>query len=410
MCRFKRLTAVLTALIIIALSTCPAFAADNQQDTISVINTVGLNNIHIEIKEYDIVDGERQEIAQNPTVLPAQVIDRVCEINNLANEAWIRTKIVFADDAPKIDDSFLTISSAKWKKCGEYYYYTESVPHDKTIEFFNKINIPADWDNSYAGKTINFNVYAEAVQAQNFAPDFDSTDPWFGTVIEHRVRDGYIDPKDQTPQVFEVIYENGADGLVKIGDDFFENWGTLMPGDVVKDKVIIKNNYVLPTTIYFRSEIIDDNKLLDKLKLRIFTQNRVIYNGLLSGKINDEVILAKLNKGEELEVSYEVTVPAELTNEFSLSKTKTEWIFRVESDNMVPPTPDATSSVGPDNPDYQPNDPDNNGWNGWSGKNGSSPIQTGDIPVVLSIGAAAIIGCIALFIVIVKGGKKREEN
>lgn len=406
--KYKRMVVVIAALFVVVISAFPVFAAEeeNHSDSISVINTVGLNNIHIAINQQDIVNGERVDIAINPTVLPAQVIDRICEIRNLANEAWIRTKVVFADDAPIVDERFLTISSEKWKKCGEYYYYTETVPNNKTIEFFNKINIPAEWDNSYIGKTISFNVFAEAVQSKNFTPDFESADPWFGTVIEHRVRDGYITPSEQGNQQFEVVYQNGAEGLVKVGDDFFSNWSTLMPGDVVKDKVLIKNDYALPTTIYFSSESIDKNKLIDKLKLRIYSENGEIYNGLLSGKV-DEIVLAKLKKGEELEVFYELTVPSELTNEFSLMNTKTKWIFRVEADNMVPPTPDATGYVGPDNPNYTPDSPD---YDGWSGYNGASSVQTGDVSLILSVAIAIAICFAAFFVIVVKGGKKREEN
>lgn len=399
------MVAVASALFMVALSAFPAFAAESHSDTISVINTVGLDNIHIEINQYDIKDSLRVPIEENPVVLPAQVINRVCEIKNFANEAWIRAKIVFDEDAPEVSDDFLTIASDKWKKCGDYFYYVESVPHDNTIELFNRINIPADWDNSYAGKSIKFNVFADAVQTQNFTPDFDNEDPWFGTIIEHRVRDAYVVPVEQGNDLFKVIYENGSEGLVKIGDDFFSNWSTLMPGDVVKDKVLIKNNYSIPTSIYFRTNTIDDSKLLDKLVLKIYTEKRVIYNGLMSGGISNDIELVKLKQGEEIELFYELKVPSELTNEFSLTKTKTEWIFKAHSDNMVPPSPDATGYIIPGNSNTSPEIPD-----GWNGGGGNSTIKTGDVSIMLSISIAAIICIVALFVALSKGGQKNEES
>ena len=415
------MVAVLAAFLVAAISVFPAFSAEDSSHTISVVNTVGINNIHIEINQYDVVDGQRKEINPNPTVLPAQAYHRLCEISNLANEAWIRVKVVYAENAPDVGENFLTISSDKWKKYGEYYYYTEPVPHDGVVEFFSCMNIPAEWDNDYAGKEITFTVYADAVQTQNFTPDFQDQDPWFGTIIEHRVHDDYIVPKSKGTEHFEIIYENGAEGLIKTGDDFFSNWDALMPGDVVSDKMLIKNNYVLPTTIYFRTYNIDESKLLDKLNLRIYTADSEIYNGSLSGGVKDEIVLAKLKRGEEIEVFYEITVPAELKNEFSLAKAKTEWIFRALSDNMPDPSPNANGHIDPNSPNspYNPNSPDNSG-------NPDSPqytpdyqspinsgihsIQTGDMSVILSVGAAVIIGAIALFIAIKEGGKKRENS
>ena len=67
--------------MLIVFSITPVFAEENH--TVSVINTVGLGNVHIAINQYDIVDNQKVSIAENPTVLPGQKFDRVCEITNL---------------------------------------------------------------------------------------------------------------------------------------------------------------------------------------------------------------------------------------------------------------------------------------------------------------------------------------
>ena len=117
---------------------------------------------------------------------------------------------------------------------------------------------------------------------------------------------------------------------MKIGDNFFSNWETLMPGDVVSDKVLIRNDYANPTKIYFRTANVANDDLLKKLKIKITNENDVILDGALSDTVNDEVLIAELKKGEEKELSYTVTVPAELRNVYAMTDTKTQWIFRAE--------------------------------------------------------------------------------
>jgi len=63
-----------------------------------------------------------------------------------------------------------------------YYYFNEKLTQDsnKAI-FFRQVNIPFDWDNDMADTIIRVNVYAEAIQADNYTPvteivNVDNTD------------------------------------------------------------------------------------------------------------------------------------------------------------------------------------------------------------------------------------------
>ena len=51
--------------MLIVFSITPVFAEENH--TVSVINTVGLGNVHIAINQYDIIDNQKVSIAENPT-------------------------------------------------------------------------------------------------------------------------------------------------------------------------------------------------------------------------------------------------------------------------------------------------------------------------------------------------------
>lgn len=349
----KRMAALLSA-IVVGTSTVPAYA----QSEVSVINHVGIGNVNIELTKSSLdKDGRKTAFDDEQVVLPGQTVDEIVEVNNLANDAWIRMKVTFDDsDIKGLDDSLLSISD-NWIKRGEYYYYTKPVDRGDSAEFMENVKIPTTWDESLSDQKMELHFTADAVQIKNFTPDFDSDDPWFGTVIEKSITDEYIIPGEKH-DLFSVSYEGGAEGLVKVGDDFFSNWGDLMPGDVVSDEVTVANRYAKPVSIYFRTETIADDKFLKELNLQIKCEDKVLYDGSMAGEITNKVLLGTLKKGETKHLTYTLTVPAWLDNPYAMSKTETKWIFtavlpeeksllsKVQTGDSMVPVAVATASVG----------------------------------------------------------------
>ena len=233
-----KMAAFLSA-VIVGMGTVPVYA----RSEVSVINHVGIGNVNIELTKSSLNDqGEKVSFDDEQVVVPGQTVDEIVEVSNLANDAWIRMKVTFEDSTiDQLDDSLLGISD-NWIKRGEYYYYTKPVERGDTTEFMKDVKIPSTWDESLSDKKMELHFTADAVQVKNFTPDFDSDDPWFGTLIEKSVTDEYVIPNTKN-DLFSVSYEGGAEGLVKVGDDFFSNWGDLMPGDVVSDTVTVANKY-----------------------------------------------------------------------------------------------------------------------------------------------------------------------
>ena len=349
----KRMAALLSA-IVVGMSTVPAYA----QSEVSVINHVGIGNVNIELAKSSLdKDGRKTAFDDEQVVLPGQTVDEIVEVNNLANDAWIRMKVTFDDsDIKGLDDSLLSISD-NWIKRGEYYYYTKPVDRGDSAEFMENVKIPTTWDESLSDQKMELHFTADAVQIKNFTPDFDSEDPWFGTVIEKSITDEYIIPEEKH-DLFSVSYEGGAEGLVKVGEDFFSNWGDLMPGDVVSDEVTVANRYAKPVSIYFRTETIADDKFLKELNLQIKCEDKVLYDGSMAGEIKNKVLLGTLKKGETKHLTYTLTVPEWLDNPYAMSKTETKWIFtavlpeeksllnKVQTGDSMIPVAVATASVG----------------------------------------------------------------
>lgn len=196
-------------------------------------------------------------------------------------------------------------------------------------EFIREIKIPPTWNSQDAGKDFKINIRADAVQAANFTPDFQSDDPWFGTVIEAFTKKDTVWQTNQS-QAFSIAFEGGAEGLVKTGDNFFSNWGHLLPGDTVSDTVKLANHYAKQVSLYFRTENASEGTLLKQLQICIKNGDTVIFDGKLADTMKEEVLLAKLNNGDETQLSYTISVPKELNNIYALENAKTTWIFRAQ--------------------------------------------------------------------------------
>ena len=310
----------------LVMTPCMAYAGEY---TTEVTNNVTLGDVSISLSEYELdEDGKEVPYQNDKQVLPGQTVDKIVRITNNANASWIRVKAEYTSEEglDSLSDEELTLADGDWEKIGDYYYYKKPVAKDESVDFLKRVKIPASWDSTYAEKGFSIILTADAVQEANFTPDWSAGDPWFGTVIETCVHTSY-DPKLAGNQTFSVMFENGADGLVKTEEDFFSNWTSLMPGDTVSGQVALKNNYRRTVTMYFKTETIADDALLKALHLEIKNGNTVLYSGAMDGAITEKVKIASLAMNEEAVLTYTVSVPKELNNSYALSKTQTKWIF-----------------------------------------------------------------------------------
>lgn len=329
----KKAFMILTAgfLAAMACGSIPSYAATKTYET-DVVNHVSIGDVNVSLDEYSLdAGGNEIPYRNNRMVLPGERVDKIVRTTNLANTAWIRMKLEYtSDDGIKdLSNDMVVLASDEWIRAGDCWYWPEPVEKDESVDFIRQVMIPPEWDETYAGKEFAIVVTAEAVQTANFTPDFEALDPWFGTVIETCTHTVYKEPEAEAEagKAFSVVFENGAEGLVRTGDDFFSNWNELMPGDVVSDTVQLKNSYHRPVTMYFRSETLSDNALAKALRLKIAAGDKTVYDGTLDGAVAEKVELARLASGQEAELVYTLTVPAELNNRYAMTSTKTKWIF-----------------------------------------------------------------------------------
>ena len=310
---------------------------------VEVINNVSIDDINIEIAEYELnAAGEEVPFRQNQIVVPGQFVSKIVRITNVARPAWIRIKPTFEyeEGMKGVDEDMFVFANNDWVKRGEYYYCTHWLPTNGTEDFIKEVFVPTYWDSTYQDKKFEITFTADAVQSENFTPDFDSEDPWFGTLIEQCIHTHYDEPQEmQIATNFSVEFRGGAQGLVRLGEDWFKGWEKLMPGDIRENYAIIGNNYSEPVKIYFYTENIVDgpDELLENIKLTIRDGDKILFQGTMEKEL-DRILLGEYAYGETSRMSWTLEVPPELTNRFALTATKTKWVFEAELPTKTKPS------------------------------------------------------------------------
>lgn len=320
------------------LAVTPAFAATHQFST-EVDNNITTGDVSITLEEFELDNnGNLIPYKDGKIVMPNQKISKVIKITNEAEPAWIRAKAEFISRTgiDNLGQYMLGGISDSWIKRGDYFYYTKPVDRGEAIHFFEEVVIPPDWDETYSEKGFSVDITAQAIQKVNFDPSFESEDPWFGIPIEECVHTDYEVYHAGENTEFTVVFENGVDGFIKVGDDFFKNFSAMMPGDTMTDSFIVGNKLSRTLSIKFRTEVPDNQseksiKLLSDLTLTINRGNEVLYTGPLSAEaLNDSIIIADLKHNETETITYSIYMPKELQNASAMQHAKVRWIFSTE--------------------------------------------------------------------------------
>lgn len=307
--------------IIFSISGIYALYNDVINNTESTIST---SYVDIKIEEYENGDPYTKE---NEVVMPGETVLLNSKINNIGIESYIRVKITYSiNDIEYNELDYINGEYQNWNKNGDYYYYGSSVQKNESIDLFDSIKVPNEIINESSGDKVVINIIAEAIQAKNFNGN------WNEVEIKESVNRSYsMDAEGKS----EIIYENHADRYLDVGDGFFDNLGELLPGDSVNDKITISNNSKNRIR-YFMS--IDISKLnqeeINLLKnIKIVAKNNkgktIIENNLTE---ISNILLGTYNSGEQEEITFSISLPDNLDNEYSKIATKLTWIFSVEEE------------------------------------------------------------------------------
>lgn len=395
------------AFILICIMCVSGIYAFTNSTLVNVKNEINTGAVKIELNEYSKGNDGNEVLYGEviPNVLPGQVISLIPRISNLGDSSYVRAKIGYSNS----DNSTVTLTQdeidgidAKWVKRGDYWYYTEPLKSGENVDIFKTVTIPKNLSNDYQGKEFKLDVTAEAVQAENFKPNFDSDSPWNGIEAKKASVDNYKTDKIQTNNSSKVEYENNADSYINVPDSFFNRLGRILPGDVLIEEVTIQNK-TSKEVEYFVStdkgkELSDvETELLEKIKLNISLDNKKIYDGKLY-KI-DNLSLGKYTKNDLSKLIFTIEVPEDLENEYANLSATLSWKFSVkipdDKKEEDPPKEDPKDEEPVEEPEEEKQNP-------------PSP-QTGDVKVRIAIGIF-LVAAIGLIIVIIAERKLKNKE
>ena len=323
---------------------------------VSVSNHFSTGIVDIEVNEYRKNSDGTETLWSNVTdILPGEKISKIPRITNYGNDSYIRAKVTF-ENSPVNDDDIYGMSDRWIYGRDGYYYYADILSTGESVDMFEGIDIPVDLDEKLSDSSFQIGIDVEAVQSQNFVPEFGADHPWGDIEILPCGKEGLYSIgtfKTEDSQTFQLRYEGDADGLVTNADDFFSNFPVMLPGDTYEDTLNLVNNSDNDMKLYFRTEAMEETDLLEKISLRISKcidgETEMIYEGSLRGdELTAGILLASLEKGASGMMTYQIYVPSELNNAYTIMDDYVVWIFSSEPvlDSKTVSTGDQRMNIG----------------------------------------------------------------
>lgn len=284
--------------------------------------TISTSAVEINLKEYDSNNNEFTN--DGKVVMPGEEIAFTPRVNNLGVDCYLRIKITYTINNNKCNElDYIDGNYKSWNKENGYYYYNPIFNKNDSLDIFNKVVIPSNLPDAYQGKKVIISITVEAIQARNFDGN------WNGITIKESVERSYdIDDGGSST----VIFTNNSQDHIDLDDHFFDNLGSLLPGDSINEEVKIvnrsgnKNDYYL--SIEYNNLTQEEKNLLKNINLTITQNNKkIVSKDLLS--FNKE-LLGTYNKNEKGNYLFTISLPKDLDNDFSRILTKIIWKFSLE--------------------------------------------------------------------------------
>lgn len=366
------------------------------EDSVTVTNHIKTGDVNIGISEYEMKNGREVPYENAKQVFPGDILSKIPRITNYAEPCWVRAKVEFGNSIAEQEGlSMENIKgmSEKWLLRGDYYYYNEALDYHETADLFRTVTIPVTWSEDHNAQKLSIKIQAEAIQAANFEPDFSAMSPWGNEEIELCVHEeNGISACIKEEMTLQVEFNGQAHKLLAVPNNFFHNIKRAMPGDVYQDEILLSNTTKKAAELFFRTEVVNQTEaqkdLLQKILLRIFMDQKVLYEGNLSAeKLKENISLGIYEPDEAGKLEFEISIPKELNNAYALRDADVNWIFSVcEEEEISEPTEDSSETQ-------------------------KTSVKTGDTsPIAFSIMLLGIAGgSLVIGIYLKKKVKKHEE-
>ena len=265
----KKVLALILACTVCGATAIGAYAAF--VDSIAIDSSIQMGLVNIDLKEYQedkssgkLVDYVNGTANEPKIVLPSEQISKIPKVTNKGEDCYLRASFTYSgatDELEGLSDDDLTGMTEDWEKIGDYWYYKNVLKKGESTDIFQGISVPADWTEAHASQELKVNVRAEAIQAKNFKPDYSAMSPWGNHTIELALTedDGEVTEVQKNVKL-SVEFNGDAHKLVAAPKNFFQNFGTMMPGDTFSDSVKLSNTTDKEAELFFRTDLKNQNR------------------------------------------------------------------------------------------------------------------------------------------------------
>lgn len=329
----KTLIAILGCAVLCSYGI-PAFAAEKEASVTSNFHT---SQVRIQVNQYDEAG---QDWTDPKAILPGSPVPMISEIQNLGTDCYVRVKLTTETETGKeIPFTCFQGISEDWKQAGEYLYYTKILEPKASAEIFQAFELPADWNQEGIAKdTIQIHLQVDAIQSDHFTPDFTSESPWGNVEVQEAVEpeEGYQFRVLEAGEGYCTVRVEG-DKIITVPDHFFSELGNMVPGDTLQGTIDIQNVNDYEEELYLKIQPESEEQLLQQANLRIVSgDGTIFYDGaLISDVLNQFHYLNTYGSGEEGALHFEISLPEELDNAYSLKDAKMTWTLKAVHEEAI---------------------------------------------------------------------------
>ena len=149
-----------------------------------------------------------------------------------------------------------------------------------------------------------------------------------------------------------VTYEGGAEKFVFLpgseysDSDLFENFKGVMPGDILTQRIAVRNASDSQVRLYMRVDPVEEKyrDFLSRMNLQVSCKDEEIFDAAASetAQLTENTLLGTFKRAGSTELVVTLTVPVDLGNEFMGTMGIVPWTFLVEEipDDDTPHTGD----------------------------------------------------------------------
>lgn len=303
----------------------------------SFLNHYGTGSVKLSVGLYQMDSDGNRVAARTATVLPGETVSYIPEITNNRANCYVRVHLetdmkdencsITADNISGLEDG--------WIRNGENLYYTREFKHGESIDVFRELIIPSDLAQDDAEDGFTVTVIADAIQSDNFDPDFDAELPWGSVQIEREKEDDPIDyDRGITPyRTPNELRFSGEGGLESETEDLFGNFSYFMAGDEFQDSLRVKNQSDHRIRLFFRVKD-SEGSLNDQTELTISSKGKKIYQGFGRDPSEQNVWheLTAIDAGRSVDLDFSLKLPMDTRQEYTVLRDDVVWEFRTVTD------------------------------------------------------------------------------